>query len=638
MFPLFSIILALSIALSYPAVVKSPHPPDIVGTAVVVLLVGAMARVLLSRAARRALLDPDGDAEPMLRLAAIFRPGIVIAFAGIVYQLHWPAVVTELGIEHWILVDEAVILLPFVLMLMLVIDATGRAEQRLRLHDFSAGAYLSFNLRQFLLPVAPVAFFLLLKDVVEYASYRGVGWVTELLILLEVYPFLRWIGLAGLLLLLYGMMPFMLKWSFKATSLPAGPLRRRLDAFSVREKFKARDILLWPTGGNVVNAAVIGIAGPLRFVLITDALVDELSEDEVEAVFAHEVGHARNHHMLLFFFFTLAYGLLTYLILENLPAGVMTTFSNPEVAQLIFGLVGFVLWFFIVFGFVSRRFEQQADVYGALSTGRGHGDPDAPAEEHPFVRALTGLRRQMGDVRESKGWRHFPISERISYLIEFLKSEGVRRSYRIRMRVLLIFFIGTLVALWTAAAATIPAQLREGGPRYAQIRAQWYQSKGERLRAYFVAREYREESIRNDPEPHRERALRQHQLLWSGGGQPQVDIEVLTDLSATYMVLYGPTPSRKVLSQALDLNLELRSMAMFLAAANPFTRERALEAADELAGQTTVLLTLLGDALEREGRPIGARLAFQDARAALPPDHPDRDYLTERIERIDAGS
>jgi len=70
MFPLFSIILALATALSYPAVVKEPHPPDILGTAAVVLLVGVLSRLLLSRAARRVLLSPESDAEPLLRLAS----------------------------------------------------------------------------------------------------------------------------------------------------------------------------------------------------------------------------------------------------------------------------------------------------------------------------------------------------------------------------------------------------------------------------------------------------------------------------------------------------------------------------------------------------------------------------------------
>jgi len=535
-------------------------------------------------------------------------------------------------------VDELIVLLPFVLMLVLVIDATGRAEQRLRLHDFTPGAYLNFQLRQFLLPIAPVLFFLLTIDLLAYGTYRGVVWVSELTILVSVYPFLRWIGVAAMLLFLYFLMPFLLKWSFKAKSLPAGPLRDRLDAFSRREKFKARDILLWPTGGNVLNAAVIGIAGRFRYVLMTDALVDELSEEEVEAVFAHEVGHARNHHMLLFFFFTLAYGLLTYLILENLPPGVMTTFSNPEVAQLIFGLVGFVLWFFIVFGFVSRRFEQQADVFGALATGRAHGETDQPAEAHPFVRALTGLAQQMGEVRESRGWRHFPIRERISYLIEFLNDDRVRRRYRLRMRILLIFFVGTLVALWAAAAATVPAQLREGKLTHVQARSSWYQSRGERLRALLIQREYLEQMISEDPDPYREKAYRLQDLLGIGAATPLQASDLLTELSTTYMAVLGPAASRKALSEALRINQDFRSMVMCLAAGDPVTGWMRQGLVEKTAMKTPILLTLLGDALEREGRPDGARLAFQDAWSALPADHPDRKFLRERIERLEPGS
>ncbi len=633
MFPLFSIIIALTIAMSYPEVVTEPVPPDILSSIAVVALVGVIARLMANRAVRRVLSDPGGNPEPIFRVASLLRPGIVIAYGAIVYQLHWPAIVRSLGIEYWILVDEFVVLLPFLAMLVLTIHAEGRAERRLNLHDFSPGAYLSFQLRQFLLPVAPVAMFLLLHDLVTLGDRAGVGWVSEMVILLSVFPFLRWISLAVLLFLLYCLMPFLLKWSFKAKSLPAGSLRDRLEAFSKREGFKARDILLWPTGGNVLNAAVIGVSGPFRFVLMTDALVDELPEDEVEAVFAHEVGHARHNHMLLFFFFTLAYGLLAYLILENLPPAVMNVFENPNIAHLIIGTVGFLLWFFIIFGFISRRFEQQADVFGALSTGRSHGETDVPAEEHPFVRALSGLRRQMGEVRETKGWR--PLSERISYLIEFLSDEKVRRSYRRRMRTLLVFFIGLLVTLWAAAAATIPSQLSKGEIQRAAVQAARAQSRGERLRATFASRRYLELTAKSKRAEYRLRAMEQLQVLTSGLPAPRDRIDRWTELSSLYLPLLGPTASRKALTEALVITEDLRRQATLLAVSDPTT---GWSFAGEMAERTQVLLALLGDSLAREGHIKGARLAYQDALRELPSDHVDRVVIRERIEGLEPGS
>ena len=48
-------------------------------------------------------------------------------------------------------------------------------------------------------------------------------------------------------------MPFVMRWMWRLQSMPAGPLRERLEEFSEREGFRARDLLVWPTGGNILN-------------------------------------------------------------------------------------------------------------------------------------------------------------------------------------------------------------------------------------------------------------------------------------------------------------------------------------------------------------------------------------------------
>ena len=118
-------------------------------------------------------------------------------------------------------------------------------------------------------------------------------------------------------------------------------------------------------------------------------------------------------------------------------------------------------------------------MYGAEALGRVRGESDGPAEDHPFVRALEGLSAQMGDIREVKGWRHFSLKDRISFLADFLTSAEVRRTYRRKMRQLLLFFFGLLAAIGIVAAATIPAQVREGGKEASRLRARWLASHGQ---------------------------------------------------------------------------------------------------------------------------------------------------------------
>jgi STE24 endopeptidase len=78
------------------------------------------------------------------------------------------------------------------------------------------------------------------------------------------------------------------------------PLRRRLDALLTRAGVRIREIRMLDTREQkVANALVIGPVPSLRYVLVTDYLLERLNQDEVEAIVAHEMGHAKQHHLLI---------------------------------------------------------------------------------------------------------------------------------------------------------------------------------------------------------------------------------------------------------------------------------------------------------------------------------------------------
>ncbi|MHC4860728.1 MAG: M48 family metalloprotease [Planctomycetota bacterium] len=609
---MLTIIAAIILGLAYPQVVSAERPPDLLGVLAVVLAAGVGARFLFDRAARQARERGAHPAPLLIRTAQVLRTAIVGAYALVVYGFHWPALVQELSISGYVLVDEALILAPFFVMLLLLHLASYSAEADLGMHGFKRGEYLAFQGRQYLLPLLPIAFYVLVGDLVGVGIRGGVRWVAELNILTASYDFVLWLMLAVTLLIAWCAIPFLLRWVWRCRPLSAGPLRERLEEFSRREGFKARDILVMPTGENVLNAAVIGLAGPFRYVLLTDALISGLDQDEVEAVFAHEVGHAKHNHMLLYFLFTLGYALLTFFVGSALEGRIATWIGHREVAYLLLVLGAFLLWFGILFGFVSRRFEQQADVYGALATGRVRGDGTAEPDprEHPFVRALEGLSAQMGDIREVKGWRHFSLGERISFLLRFLASDEVRRRYRRRMTALLVFFIGLLAALGVAAAATVPNQLRSGRIRASYARVGWLRSQErhqeaawERLRADRLAREAGLEVI-----DHRDLARRSHELTQSEDISPAVRASAHAQLAAAY--------------RALGMN----------AAARDALTDGIREFGDHPL--LPVFLVMLGETLLSEGRTGGARLAFEDALALPPPGEDFRPYVRRRLREL----
>ena len=63
--------------------------------------------------------------------------------------------------------------------------------------------------------------------------------------------------------------------------------------------------MLWPTNGTIINAMVVGFTPGTRRIFLTDKIIQDLPEDELMAVFFHEAGHAKHHHLplLLMLFF-----------------------------------------------------------------------------------------------------------------------------------------------------------------------------------------------------------------------------------------------------------------------------------------------------------------------------------------------
>ncbi len=246
-------------------------------------------------------------------------------------------------------------------------------------------------------------------------------------------------------------MPWLIRVLLGLKPLPPGVLRDRLFQSARRLGFRCSDILLWNTRGGMANAMVIGLIPWLRYVVFTDRLIEEFPEDEVEAVFGHEVGHVRHYHMLYYLVFLVVSMMVIYLvaedyllpILDRLVTAIVETaparFFGVKVDRIgqggdldLFPVVMFVVgYIFVVFGFLSRRCERQADVFGCRAVSCGDPDCRTHAEETSLVaggKALcpTGIRTF---VRARKGGacqRHQPGSPRLPAIVAALDDRPTR--------------------------------------------------------------------------------------------------------------------------------------------------------------------------------------------------------------------
>lgn len=343
-----------------------------------------------------------------------------------------------------ILLDEFVALLPLVVVFVLSWWSFYPLERRMReamlmrwidegrpVHPMpTRGTYTLNALRhQALLILVPILLVMTWAQLVSNAAMTlarpgpdPAWWVAHVPDWARQEPTLTWLATGGTLAGVLGVfifMPLVLRVLWNTVPLGDGALRDRLVDLCRRHGVRVRAILVWRTQGSMINGAVIGIFGPLRYILLTDALLEQLPESQAEAVAAHEVGHVRRRHMPW-----LAVSIVGSLMLAGALGGwALELLAGPGTSQgwAAIGVSGGALAVaLLAFGYVSRRFEWQADAFAAqhLSGMRTDGR-DTPGElvvTAPAVDAMAGalesVARLNGMRPDRASWRHGSISSR----------------------------------------------------------------------------------------------------------------------------------------------------------------------------------------------------------------------------------
>ena len=196
---------------------------------------------------------------------------------------------------------------------------------------------------------------------------------------------------------------------------------RELEAFLREKGFRYRRLLRWPLfEGRMMTAGIMGILPGLRYILVTDSLFEILTIDELRAVLAHEMGHAKYKHLLLYVLFiigylVLAFGLFDFyfyfLATQPFFARLLSTGGSDGstlfyLALSLPMLISLIIYFRYVMGFFMRHFERQADLYSAEVMGT----PDYTISSLERIALLSGKSRNI------PSWHHFSISQRVDCL------------------------------------------------------------------------------------------------------------------------------------------------------------------------------------------------------------------------------
>ncbi len=162
----------------------------------------------------------------------------------------------------------------------------------------------------------------------------------------------------------------------KFTPLAEGSLRERLLALGQRTGFTARAIQVMDGSkrSRHSNAFFTGF-GRFRKIVLFDTLIQQLSEPELEAVLAHEIGHYKKRHipkMLAWSAFTTLAGFFVlswFARQEWFYRGFGFPYEPGRIAPalLLFALLAGTVTFWLspLAHWWSRKYEYQADAYAA---------------------------------------------------------------------------------------------------------------------------------------------------------------------------------------------------------------------------------------------------------------------------------
>jgi len=277
----------------------------------------------------------------------------------------------------------------------------------------SNSSFILSNLKVNLPIVLPWIVLSVLYDLVAFLPFPGLQQA-----LVSEWGDLLFFGFFIIFVLLF--FPPVVRRLWGCKKLPEGYLKKNLDACCARHGFRV-DYYLWPLfEGRVMTAGVVGIIPGLRYILITPALIETLSQDELESVMAHEIGHVKKRHLLLYVLLIAGFSILVGLIAEPLLY-LLLSFSflsrfiieHGMEAEDVFTVVGavpllffMIVYFRFVFGYFIRNFERQADLYTLSTIGNSRA----------MVSAFEKIAALSGNIRDQPNWHHFSISERIDCL------------------------------------------------------------------------------------------------------------------------------------------------------------------------------------------------------------------------------
>jgi len=222
---------------------------------------------------------------------------------------------------------------------------------------------------------------------------------------------------------------------YKITPIENENLKERIKKLAQNAKLKVENVYKFNMSKNTkkANAAFTGL-GKTKRIILGDTLLDKYSEDEIETVIAHELGHYKKKHIIKNIIIGTASSFLTLYIIAALYQSSLSWFGFESITQ-ISALPLLALWSMLIGiiqsplgNILSRKFEYEADEYAIIETknpfafiktlekltDQNLGDK----EPHPFVEwffySHPSIKNRIGAIEKFAKIKNIPIQPELS--------------------------------------------------------------------------------------------------------------------------------------------------------------------------------------------------------------------------------
>ena len=164
-------------------------------------------------------------------------------------------------------------------------------------------------------------------------------------------------------------------------------------------------VLLWPTGCRMANAAVIGLFGFGRKLLLTDALLQKLDDRELSMVVLHEVAHCVRHHSWIRMMPTLIVVLLLFGSMSYLSGFWLSLSCGCLFLLFIASLIGVCWW---------TEFDADRFAIDTAARARWNAQGDQLRRDHA-AELCSALRKIYGERNlKRRSWMHPSCEQRLA--------------------------------------------------------------------------------------------------------------------------------------------------------------------------------------------------------------------------------